>query len=148
MGVQAAASHLRGMSTIRGGRRTVHGLRVRDEDKTLDKIGEMPGGTMGESTMIYTKADINAAIDKTRVERFRLLCWRHPDPRIRAGYQALVLKNAAGMTGNLTPTEEELRATPAGQRFPADELLIPRSRCGAGGCKLSGPIEFLTEDAE
>jgi hypothetical protein len=114
----------------------------------MDQSGEMPGGALGEMIVAYTKADINAAIDKTRVERFRLLCWRHPDPRIRAGYQALVLKNAAGMTGNLTPTEEELRATPAGQRFPADELLIPRSCCGAGGCTPPGPIEFLTEDAE
>ncbi len=112
---------------------------------------------MGEMIVAYTKADINAAIDKTRVERFRLLCWRHPDLRTRAGYQALVLKNAAGMTGNLTPTEEERRATPAGQKIPADEsplIQVTCKRCGGNRCEpddirgIDGEILWLEADAE
>jgi hypothetical protein len=54
---------------------------------------------------------------------------------MRASFQALLPKLAAGMTGQLDPTEAEKRATPAGRLVPLDEPWeLPCPRCGGGVC--------------
>jgi hypothetical protein len=105
---------------------------------------------------MITKAEVNEAIDKLGVPHYYKLCFRHPDIRVRAGFQAIVTQRAAGFTGGqMHPPVELLRATPAGQKIPADESpLMVSCCCEPGGCKpaprVEPPvsIEYLTEDAE
>jgi hypothetical protein len=75
--------------------------------------------------------DVRAAIAQLGVDRFNFLCFEHDDVHTRAGYQVTVLALAAGATGNLTPTEEELRVTPAGRAAVADGSWFVCQRCGA-----------------
>jgi hypothetical protein len=103
------------------------------------------------SNIVITKQEINEAIDQSGIERYRTLCWRHPDIRTRAGFQATVIQKSQGWTGcQLHPPIELLRATPAGQKIPADEspLIQPVQCCGPNGRAGPGPVVFLDEDQE
>ncbi len=97
------------------------------------------------------KQDIESALHKLGdVEHFRKLCFRHRDPRMRAGFQAIMLKRAMGFEGDLTPTESEMRSVPAGQLIPADEVAqtgtIGNPGCKSGRCTVRGPQGFADED--
>ncbi len=103
---------------------------------------------------MITKTEVETAIAKTGVERYRLLCFRSPDLRTRANWQALVIQTAAGWTGGQEhPPIDLIRQTPSGQRIPPDEsALIQCKKCGGGACELEpvamvGPDGFLIEEA-
>jgi hypothetical protein len=98
---------------------------------------------------MITKEQVNAAIDQSGVERYRLLCWRHPDIRTRAGFQAMMIQHARGHDVlQQHPPIELLRATPAGQKIPADESPLIQPVCCGGACKPPGAIQWLETDAE
>ncbi len=105
---------------------------------------------------MLTKADIETSLEKLgNAPHFRKLCFRHPDIRVRAGYQATFTQNAAGWTGFQDhPPLELLRSTPAGAKIPGDESPVYAatcSQCGGGVCepvRSADETAWLTEDAE
>lgn len=98
---------------------------------------------------MITKEQIEAAIATTRIERYRLLCFRHPDRNTRAGWQAVVIQLASGWTGGQQhPPEDLIRQTPAGRKISPDESPLIEPACGPNGCKRPEPIVFLDADAE
>jgi hypothetical protein len=89
---------------------------------------------------MVTEDDVRSAIKAIGDhEHFHALAFEHPDLLTRAAFQAVWLKQAAGMTGDITPTEAEVRATPAGRTIPADEpaLLSERKNCCGGTCRIA-----------
>jgi hypothetical protein len=84
---------------------------------------------------MVTEDDVRSAIKAIGDhEHFHALAFEHPDVLTRAAWQAIWLKQAAGMTGDITPTEAEVRATPAGRLIPSDEpALLSQRKCGCGG---------------
>ncbi len=106
---------------------------------------------------MLTKADIETSLEKLgNAPHFRKLCFRHPDIRVRAGYQAVFHQQATGEQPVFQqhPPLELLRSTPAGAKIPADESPVYAttcSQCGGGVCepvKSADETEWLTEDAE
>ncbi len=88
---------------------------------------------------MITEDDVRTAIAKIGdVPHFHALAFEHPDVLVRAGFQAVWLKQAAGMTGDITPTDAEVRATPAGRTIPLDEpALLSERKCGCRGGSCS-----------
>jgi hypothetical protein len=88
----------------------------------------------------FTEAQIDKALERviaqTSHERFRWLCWKSPQAKDRAGWQVVVLKMAAGLTGLIDPTEAEMRATPAGRTIPAPKPM--RKSIGAAPACAGG----------
>jgi hypothetical protein len=107
---------------------------------------------------MITKTEVETALVKLgNVPHFRNLCFRHPDVRHRAGFQAIYFRLGRGeVFAEQHPPIELLRATPAGQKIPVDESpLITCKRCGGttAVCELEpvgaiGADGFLVEDAE
>ena len=89
------------------------------------------------TTQVYPAQGTHGSGSCATVSYWRLM----PTPqrravRRRAGYQAEFLKQAAGMTGRLDPTVEELRATSAGRTIPAgDDPRVGMGPCCGGSCR-------------
>jgi hypothetical protein len=88
---------------------------------------------------MLTDQDVRDAIAKHgEAPHFHRLCFETADLVLRAKWQAIFLMMGAGLTGNLDPTEQEIRLTPAGQTIPADEkipVMAHRSNCKSGMCR-------------
>jgi hypothetical protein len=92
---------------------------------------------------VITESDVRSAIKVLGdIPHFHALAFEHPDLLTRAAFQAVWLKQAAGMKGDITPTDAEVRATPAGRTIPADEpALLSERKCGCrgGSCSPTRP---------
>lgn len=51
---------------------------------------------------------------------FHHLCFTHPDPWVRAGFQWIFWAKANGVVPEMHTTEAHARSTPAGRTIPAD----------------------------